>query len=37
MIMELVEGITLKEYVQKKENAFFKEADQYCNSDVYWY
>ncbi len=36
MVMELVEGITLKEYVHKKGKAFFKEAISIA-IQMYWY
>ncbi len=35
--MELVEGITLKEYIDKKGKLSHKETHKHCNSDVYWY
>ncbi len=36
MVMELVEGITLKEYIEKK-GKLSQRDNQYCNPDVQWY
>ena len=33
MVMELVEGITLKDYIKKKGKTFGKRDDQYFHSD----
>ena len=35
MVMELVEGITLKDYIDERRKAFSSRSDQYCDSGVF--
>ena len=37
MVMELVEGITLKRIYREKRKTVSQRDDQYCNPDVQWY